>query len=203
MSVSIIKKTCIKCKSNKILSEFGKSSSYKEGYLNICKCCRSKQDSVYRKVSNNIIKENDLIRFFKYFTKTEFCWLWVGNKLPKEYGQFYFSHKKILAHRFSYLYHFGNLPQSLDVLHTCDNPSCVNPEHLFLGTNQDNVNDKVAKNRQRKGERIPSSKLNAKEVLEIRAKSVNGESSSSIAKEYAVNRRNISFIINRTTWKHI
>jgi len=79
------------------------------------------------------------------------CWEWTANKLKQRYGRFSIGKKHILAHRFSYELHYGKIPDGLDVLHTCDNPPCVNPNHLYLGTQQDNANDMVAKNRQAKG----------------------------------------------------
>lgn len=75
------------------------------------------------------------------------CFLWTGTLSKKGYGQFTYERKSRLAHRLSYQLYVGPIPDGLCVLHHCDNPSCVNPEHLWLGTNYDNVMDRVAKNR--------------------------------------------------------
>jgi len=78
------------------------------------------------------------------------CWFWIGSKhSSKGYGSFRLK-KPIKAHRASWILYKGEIPENLHVLHKCDNPLCVNPDHLFLGTNADNVKDKVAKKRQYK-----------------------------------------------------
>jgi len=77
------------------------------------------------------------------------CWLWSGYTMPNGYGHFSIGTKSHLAHRVSYLY-FKGQPGNLYVCHKCDNPYCVNPEHLFLGTHQDNIRDMVSKGRNKK-----------------------------------------------------
>lgn len=84
------------------------------------------------------------------------CWLWVGPKNKKGYGQFWFNGRGQRAHRVAYQLFVGSIPENAWVLHKCDTPACVNTEHLFLGNNALNVADKVAKGRHR------SSKLKAK-----------------------------------------
>lgn len=90
-------------------------------------------------------------RFFRYVNKTESCWLWVGStqKRTKErsYGTFSYRYKQYRAHRFSWIIHNGPILDGLWVLHTCDNGVCVNPDHLWLGTSQDNIDDKTRKGR--------------------------------------------------------
>jgi DNA-binding CsgD family transcriptional regulator len=105
-------------------------------------------------------------RFWEKVVKTpNGCWEWTAYKNKKGYGYFSVDGNAITAHRFSYLHFNGEISEGLHVLHKCDNPSCVNPEHLFLGTNQDNVNDKVSKNRHPKGKTHVFSTL-TDEVLE-------------------------------------
>ena len=83
------------------------------------------------------------------------CWLWSGSlRGSYDYGQFSLTHTKpVPAHRFSYTTYRGDIPKGMLVLHTCDVPTCVNPDHLFLGTQDDNMRDKVNKGRQAKGEK--------------------------------------------------
>lgn len=82
------------------------------------------------------------------FGGQEVCWPWLGFKNPKGYGQSSLNDKTMLAHRWSYQHHYGvKIPQNMQVCHSCDNPACCNPLHLYLGTNQDNVNDKMKRGR--------------------------------------------------------
>jgi hypothetical protein len=133
------------------------------------------------------------------------CWIWKRSKNNKGYGHPGFKGKPILAHRLSYLTFIGEIPNNLFVLHTCDNPTCVNPKHLFLGTQEDNMKDMVNKNRQ-------SSKVNKKEVNEIRtlysvelAERAKGKgiqlTQKELGKRFRVSGRQISDIINNKTWR--
>lgn len=80
------------------------------------------------------------------------CWLWTGYCIPQGYGRLSVNNKPTLAHRAMYKLHKGDIPSDLQVLHKCDVRNCLNPDHLFLGTVQDNMADKVAKGRQVRGE---------------------------------------------------
>lgn len=89
-----------------------------------------------------------LNRFWNKVYKTDSCWLWIGSRLPTGYGTFRVGKKVKRAHRVSWELHNGPIIDgSLLVCHTCDNPMCVNPDHLFLGTNLDNMRDRNAKGR--------------------------------------------------------
>ena len=101
-------------------------------------------------------KKSPIDRFWKYvdlpFDATnDECWNWIGGKDKDGYGVFGLSSKRkaIRAHKFSYIFYKGQLGKPLQVCHTCDNPSCVNPSHLFLGTAKDNVQDCHRKGRDR------------------------------------------------------
>ena len=86
-------------------------------------------------------------RFWSKVNKTGDCWLWTGVRVGIGYGQIYLNGKKTPAHRVSWLLHHGIIPNGLLVLHKCDNPPCVNPNHLFTGTNSDNMKDAYIKGR--------------------------------------------------------
>lgn len=111
------------------------------------------------------------------------------------------------AHRISYRIYNGEIPYGMYVCHHCDNPRCVNPEHLFLGTQADNMHDCAVKGRKTPsgsiGERHGMSKLSASQVIEIRERNSHGERGSELADEYGMSRAAISLIVNRHIWKSI
>ena len=160
-----------------------------------------------------------LERFLKYVQKTETCWWWTGGIDKDGYGDFGWSTEEgsIGAHRASYRLFKGEIPAGLGVLHTCDNRACVNPDHLFLGTGRDNIDDMMAKNRQLKGENANSSKLTDEQAKEILRRYIPPQtkgrppgcteelpnSTRALAKEFGVTRRVIQNIVQRKMWKHL
>ena len=94
-------------------------------------------------------------RFWMQVHKSSGCWVWVGNRIPQGYGTIGVGGKPVRAHRYSWELHNGPIPDGLFVLHRCDNPPCVRPDHLFLGTALDNSRDCVDKGRHRGRERLP------------------------------------------------
>lgn len=135
------------------------------------------------------------------------CWEWIGAKSQKGYGNFWNNNKQHLAHRYSYELHYGSFSQRLIVCHHCDNPSCVNPKHLFLGTNYENAQDRMLKGRGRSGfkrfpgETNPSAKLDWAKVEKIRSEYQGPVTQSSLAIKYGVNQSLISMIIRRIVWR--
>lgn len=124
------------------------------------------------------------------------CWEWVAHRNEDGYGTF----QSGLAHRTAYLIEFGSIPDGLYVLHTCDNPGCVNPKHLFLGTQQDNMDDMIAKGRQCKDN--VAGVFTWSEVRDIR-KQYSSENISirQIADHYGVSYNAIWSIVTNRTWK--
>ena len=143
--------------------------------------------------------------FWSRVHKTDSCWNWTAGKSGEGYGRFGAGRRYGLseyAHRISWAIHFGIIPDNLHVLHRCDNPSCVNPKHLFLGTHQDNMLDRDTKGRNAhlSGEKAGNSKLTEAQVLGILT---DNRSRKVIAKEYGISRMQVSNIVNRKSWRHI
>jgi hypothetical protein len=145
-------------------------------------------------------------RFWKRVDKSGDCWLWTGGKHDFGYGIFSPGrYTRIYAHRFSYELHYGPVPDGLYVLHRCDNPPCVNPAHLWLGTHLDNTADRHRKGRSRGhdliGEDHPRAKLTAAQVHDIRERYASGQASGvQLAREFGVRPTNISRIVLGQTW---
>ncbi len=146
------------------------------------------------------------IRLFGKVDKTETCWIWTGATYSSGYGVISNGErgKLVSAHRLSYELHKGEIPQGLCVLHTCDVRRCVNPDHLFLGTIQDNHDDMMAKGREPRGESHKNSTLKEWQVIEIRRLSSLGEMrQKDIASMFSIRPKTVYKIVNRISWKHI
>ena len=128
------------------------------------------------------------------------CWLWMGWRNQKGYGQVWVNGKSAGAHRVSWSLHNGPIPEGLCVCHTCDNPPCVNPAHLWVGTNAENHEDKVAKKRHGYGETHSKAKLTERDVLDIRA---SRESDVALARRYGVTHQAVASARSGEHWKHI
>lgn len=127
------------------------------------------------------------------------CWVWTAGT-DQEYGCFW-DGQKIGAHRFSYKRSKGLIPHGMFVCHRCDNPPCVNPEHLFLGTQKDNMEDCAAKKRLSVGEERPHSKLTEKQVSDIRSRESYWGITVALAKEFHVGQSTISDIRRKKIWR--
>lgn len=131
------------------------------------------------------------------------CWEWVGGKNNQGYGQLRHGMES-LAHRVSYKIHFFELPKHLCVCHICDNPGCVRPQHLFLGTRKENIKDRDLKERTAKGENHHAAKLKIKEIKEIKYICENHlKSQRQIAGLYKVSRRTIRDVLKNRSWGHL
>lgn len=139
----------------------------------------------------------------KYITEPNSgCWLWVGGYDGEGYGMFWVVEKMVKAHRVSWRLHNGVIRDNLFVLHKCDVKCCVNPAHLFLGTQKDNVEDSIRKGRFHYGERSGSSKLTATQVSDIKLQLSFGHKEKDIAKKYNVAHQSINCIKHGKNWKY-
>lgn len=137
----------------------------------------------------------------------EACWPWMAYCNQDGYGMIKVNGMAVTTHRLAWTIQFGDVPDGLHVLHKCDNPPCVNGQHLFLGTNVDNMADKTKKGRCSRvrfpGEKHPMAKLTAHSVVKIRELQGAGMTQQQIADVYNVSRPTISMILGGHRCKHL
>ena len=139
-----------------------------------------------------------IVRFWLSVDTTSNCWMWKGYRESKfGYGAIMMGGKRISAHRASWIINKGKIPDGLQVLHNCDSPGCVRPDHLFLGTQADNMRDMAKKERQ------ANRKLKTDEVLAIRKFYIPYKNSRELADKYGVTQDTIRDITERRTWTHV
>jgi hypothetical protein len=138
-----------------------------------------------------------------FVERTDYCWNWTGTINKFGYGIITHKYYLYFVHRLAYVKHFGSVPENMFVLHKCDNRKCINPEHLFIGTNRDNVDDMLNKERQPRGETKHNSILLERDILLIRKMKQEGETLKDISKYFNVSEGAIYDVIARRTWKHI
>ena len=183
----------------------------KRGDTTSCGCIRSERTVRYnkrerfkkekekkKKKTDGELLQEAIERFFMNVQKTDSCWNWEGPTI-RGYGIMFFK-KNIRAPRFSFLIHNGNLDSKLLVCHTCDNPICVNPDHLYQGTSADNRRDAVERKRAACCEKHHKSKLKESEVLEILS---SNETGRKLAIKFGVHTETIYRIRKRTSWKNV
>ncbi len=157
---------------------------------------------------------NQIERFWSKVDKTADCWNWKAGKFTFGYGAFRLRRNNVRAHRFAWELTYGKIPEGLEVCHSCDNPACVRPEHLFLGKQKDNVQDAIDKGRfnprecnQLSGENHGRAILTANQVQEIRniysqksGKYSRQISQRKIAQQFDMSRRTITDILKGRAW---
>jgi hypothetical protein len=163
----------------------------------------------------------DIERFWSKVDTSGECWEWTAGCVAG-YGRININtngiNKEVGAHRVSYELHYGTIPEGLLVCHHCDNPRCVRPDHLFLGTPADNSKDAARKGRMLAGDRHPSrlrpetrprgenntnAKLTDEKVRAIRERHSAGVYIKALAREYGVDKKAIQNIVRRITWRHV
>jgi hypothetical protein len=147
-------------------------------------------------------------RFWSKVHKTEGCWIWLAFKNRDGYGRFGISTGErkyvCLAHRFAWIITIGPIPKGMNVLHRCDNPACCHPDHLFLGTQQDNVADQMAKGRKPKGEECFNATMSDEKVRHIKeALKDTTVTKASIARRFDVHYFTLTQIAYGKSWAHI
>ena len=133
------------------------------------------------------------------------CRLWTGTFQGDGYGLFWTGERQVLAHRWIYESVVGPIPRGLEMRHSCDTPACVAVAHLTPGTHAENMMDMRVRGRSydRRGERCPSAKLTAADVVEIRVAHVRGMTFASLGRQYGVSEPTIAAAVRRKTWAHV
>lgn len=155
-----------------------------------------------------MIKKTQIERFEEKYIPEALtgCFLWIGAIHSNwGYGSFRYNGKTIKAHRASYQIYKGEITNNLQVLHKCDNPACVNPNHLFLGTNVDNRNDMNKKNRANppSGSNHWNAKITKDQVIKMRELFYAGEEITKLSIIYSLNKKHIQDICKRRSWRHV
>lgn len=153
-----------------------------------------------------VLTEKDINRFWSHVKKNapSDCWEWQAFKLRGGYGKFQHSKRSLLAHRVALQIRIGPIPEGMLACHICDNRSCCNPDHLFVGSYADNRRDCNSKGRHAHGEKSPSAKLTAEQVCQIRADYAGGGYSFvTLGAKYSIGRTAAQEIVKRHTWSHV
>jgi hypothetical protein len=130
------------------------------------------------------------------------CWIWTGTTTLRGYGQIISNNRKHYAHRASYEVFIGPIPDGMYVCHACDNVYCVNPAHLFLGTQKQNLEDMARKKRSTWGEKNPMAKLTSSDAKKIKELAQSGLTTKQLSKQFNVSTSNITAILRKERWNH-
>ena len=146
----------------------------------------------------------EIAKFWSQVKRTSGCWLWLGSCFKNKYGRFRTGGKNCLTHRLAFELINGYDPGSYCVLHHCDNPKCVNPAHLFTGTQKDNLADMDKKGRRKNpdicGRKNPNAKLTIQNVRYIKQ---SNKSHAELSREFNVTSSTIGYIRRGKSWRHI
>lgn len=187
----------------------GNPSRAKKGGL--CNACRQRatreRQGVTHKRSGRVPPPRDLARFISKVGPVDpetGCQEWTGGRVNGKYGRFTEDYVPQEAHRLAYAIEYGEVPEGMWVLHSCDNPPCCNPAHLRLGGNTENVADRVARGRGLVGQDHPMARLTEQDVLKIRAAVAAGEDARAVATKYGLQgRSSVYLVLSGRTWGHL
>ena len=157
-------------------------------------------------------------RFWAKVQKSDECWIWTANRNRRGYGKFCLNKRQEPAHRVVYMLTYGDIPPGAWVLHHCDNPSCVRPDHLYLGTHQDNMRDRQERNRVARGdsngsrtrpdrilhgEQCSWAKLTIEQIVAIRQEYTTTRITlHQLAAKYGVSKSEIHNVVKRKVWNY-
>lgn len=148
-------------------------------------------------------KSRDLVtRFWEKVQKSDGCWEWTAHRGYFGYGRIMVAKKAQPAHRISWELANGPIPKGLFVCHSCDNPPCVRPDHLFLGTQADNMRDMGNKGRQPHGENHRNAKFSLENIREMKRLRIQGMAIRAIARQFNTNRIYVRDILSGKAWRH-
>lgn len=199
-----MEKQCMKCNLVKPLYSFIKTRNGGKG--DVCYKCRYGVNSK-KKPFVNFLEESERYKLIleKHIIKQDGCWEWTGSKNKHGYGEIRVNRKHLNASRGSWIAYKGEIPKGMYVLHTCDNRSCTNPDHLFLGTPKDNMLDMIKKGRASfiKGDNCPWAKINSTIVIDILENLKKGVSTNELSKKYNISVKYIGEIRRGSKWAHV
>ncbi len=164
--------------------------------MKVCERCNKPLRLGYRFCSYYCVNGSPEERFWSKVDKTGPCWLWTASTVEFGYGRIRWEGRAERAHRVSYVISKGAIPQGKQVLHRCDVPACVNPSHLYVGTDQDNAQDRMTRGRLRTGERAPLSKFSNSTIASLRKKWISGKHTAiSLAKMFHMSPRHVRDVV--------
>jgi len=154
---------------------------------------------------NDFLRPDSVVLFWSHVRKD--CWCYTATRSHAGHGHLKRHanghYKHFQAHAYSWIIHFGEIPDGLCVLHKCDNPCCVNPEHLYLGTRRQNNEEASRKGRTAKGETHYAAKLSNDTVIEMRRLYSDGHTQKALAQKYGIGQGLVSRVVRRKSWEHV
>lgn len=176
----------------------------KSGFSAACRVAALQRVSCVRKRTNVSTLAERFWSKVLIIDDADSCWLWQAGSFGVErYGAFWTGERNEGAHIVSYKLKNGPVPDGLFVLHKCDNPPCVRPSHLYVGTPQQNMTDKSNRGRTPLGEAHILSKLTSDDVLRIRETCQAGQSQRSVARKFGIGQTQVWRIVNGESWTHL